>query len=149
MSDQSLLDGVDNRARLKVEKSTLALGFLGLTATMAMSELDDVFFKPQLLHLADNNHLDSTCDGCFMWLGDSVNLRTCTINVEGVWPTLKKCTGCGVVRYCSKVSDCRTLLPWRKLAGCLHSDQKNQPNSNYANLSTVLSTKGLEKPPQG
>lgn len=60
MSDQSLLDGVDNRARLKVEKSTAALSGLGLTAAVAISELDDVFFKPQLLHLADNNHLDST-----------------------------------------------------------------------------------------
>ena len=112
MSDQSLLDGVDNGARLKVRKSTLAPGGLGLTTAVAIAELDHVFFKPQLLHLADNNHFDSTCDGCFMWLGDSVNLQTQTINVEGVWPTLKKCSGCEVVRYCSKVSDSRTPLPW-------------------------------------
>ena len=112
MSDQSLLDGVDNRARLKVEKSTLAPGGLGLTAAVAISELDDVFFKPQLVHIADDNHLDSTCDGCFMWLGDSINFQTCTIKVDKVWPTLKKCIGCGVVRYCSKVSDYRAPLPW-------------------------------------
>ena len=108
MSYQSLLDGDEIRARLKIGNSSLALGGLGLIAAVAISELDDVFFKPMLLHVADNNHFDSTCDGCSMWLGDSVNLQTRTINVEGVWPTLKKCNGCEVVRYCSKVSDYRT-----------------------------------------
>ena len=111
MSDQSLLDGIGNRARLKVEKSTLAPGGLGLVAAVAIPELDDVFFKPQLLYVADNNHFHSTCDGCFMWLGDSVNLRTRTINVEGVWPTLNKCSGCETVHYCSKVSNYRVSLP--------------------------------------
>ena len=111
MSDQSLLDGVGNRARLKLEKSTLAPGGLGLVAAVAIPESDDVFFKPQLLNVADNNHLPSTCDCCFMWLGDSVNLQTRKINAEGVWPTLKKCSGCGTVYYCSKVSDYRASLP--------------------------------------
>lgn len=111
MSDQSLLDGVDDRARLKIERSSLALGGLGLSAAVAIPEFDDVFFKPQLLQVADNSHLHSTCDGCFTWLGDSVNFQTRKINVEGVWPTLKKCSGCETVRYCSKVSSHRALLP--------------------------------------
>ena len=104
MSDQSLLDGIENGARLKIEKSSLVSDGLGLTASAAIPAAEDVFSKQQLLHIADNPHFSTTCDNCFMWLGDSVNLKTNTISAWNAMPMLKKCSGCQVVRYCSNVS---------------------------------------------
>ena len=104
MSDQSLLDGVDGSAKLRIEKSRLEPDGLGLTAAVAISAAEDVFSKAQMLNIADNGHLNDICDCCFIWLGDSVNLKTYTLSAEAAIPTLKICSRCHVVRYCSNVS---------------------------------------------
>ena len=104
MPDQSLLDGVENSVRLKIKTSNLALGGLGLTAAAAIPAAEDIFSKRSLLHIADSVHFSTTCDHCFTWLGDTVNLKTSTISTGIGEPALKTCSGCQVVRYCSRVS---------------------------------------------
>ncbi|CAF9930485.1 MAG: hypothetical protein ALECFALPRED_004611 [Alectoria fallacina] len=101
MPDQSLLDGAKTKTKLSIETSSLAVDGLGLIATAVIPAGEDVFSKQQILNIADSAHLITTCDCCFIWLGDSVNLRTYTISAENSGTILKKCGGCQVVRYCS------------------------------------------------
>ena len=104
MPDQSLFDGVENSVRLKIKTSNRALGGLGLTAAAAIPAAEDIFSKESLLHIADSVHFSTTCDHCFIWLGDTVNLKTSTISTGIGELALKKCSGCKVVHYCSSVS---------------------------------------------
>ena len=66
--------------KLKIKTSNLALGSLGLTTTAAIPATEDIFSKKQLLHIADNVHFSTTCDHCFVWLGDTVNFKRSTIS---------------------------------------------------------------------
>ena len=80
MPDLSLFDGFENSVRLKIKTSNRALGGLGLTAAAAIPAAEDIFSKESLLLIADSVHFSTTCDHCFIWLGDTVNLKTSTIN---------------------------------------------------------------------
>lgn len=114
MLDQSLFDGVKNSVRLKIKTSNHTLGGLGLTAAAAIPAGEDIFSKESLLHIADSVHFSTTCDHCFIWVGDTVNLKTSTISTGIGELALKKCSGYEVVRYCSGVSYYRhPPLQWR------------------------------------
>lgn len=149
MPDQSLLDGAKTKTKLSIETSSLAVDGLGLIATAVIPAGEDVFSKQQILNIADSAHLITTCDCCFIWLGDSVNLRTYTISAENSGTILKKCGGCQVVRYCSTVSYHKLPILWWILPAYMHPLESFGVESNHTDNFIVLSTKSLEKPSQG
>jgi hypothetical protein len=101
--NQSLRDSTTS-FKFQINESASAHGGLGLVTTENIPVAQDVICKKQMLVVADSNHLKSTCDNCFLWLGSEIR-KDGRIRAAGdAEPSLDKCSRCKVVRYCSKVS---------------------------------------------
>jgi hypothetical protein len=108
--NQSLLSNSTNTVKLQVKESASVYGGLGLVAIENISAAEDILFKKQMLAVADDNHLKTTCDNCFLWVGSEIGANGC-IRAAGYAETVfKKCSSCKVVWYCSRVSICIVIL---------------------------------------
>lgn len=101
--NQSLSDSTTS-VKLQINESASAYGGLGLVATENISAAADIVCKKQKLVLADDNQLKTTCGNYFMWLGSEIDANDRIRAAGDAEPTLDKCSGCKVVRYCSKES---------------------------------------------
>lgn len=90
--------------KFDIVPSRIATGGFGLAAAAVIPAAEDIFRKDQLLTIPDKNHLVSTCDHCFRWLGDSINVQGRMYDATNNPAVLKRCSGCRKVRYCSGVS---------------------------------------------
>jgi RNase P subunit RPR2 len=104
--NQSLLSNNTTTVKLQIKESASIYGGLGLVAIGNISAAEDIFFKKQMLIVADDNHLKTTCDNCFMWLGGEIGANGRLRAARDAETVLKRCNSCKVVRYCSKVSIC-------------------------------------------
>ena len=130
--NQSLLSDGTTSFKLQINESAAAHGGLGLVTTKNILVAQDIICKKQMLVVADSNHLNSTCDNCFLWLGSEIGKNGCIRAAGDAEPSLDRCRGCKVVRYCSKVSFMRYYFLCYKLCNhgrflsldliiCLHS----------------------------
>lgn len=63
-----------------------------------------------LLCVPDNRCLNEVCYHCFVWLPGGMSM------VDGITTKLQVCTGCKVVRYCSKVGGMSSIIrPWLRV----------------------------------
>ena len=102
--NQSLLSNSTTPVKLQINESASAYGGLGLVATENISAAEDILSKKQILVVADNNHFETTCNSCFMWLGSEIGTNDCIRAAGDTEPALKKCIDYKVVKYCSIVS---------------------------------------------
>ena len=102
--NQSLLSDGTTSFKFQINESASAHGGLGLVTTENISVAQDIIYKKQMLVVADNNHLKSTCDSCFLWLGSEIGKDGRIRAARDDKPSLDRCGGCKVVRYCSRVS---------------------------------------------
>ena len=96
-------DGTEIRFEFRIGPSSCQEAGLGLLAVDSIPAARDVICKQQFLVVADNNHLPSTCDYCFMWLGSSFTRDNRMKSAGDPEPVLKRCGGCRAVWYCAYV----------------------------------------------
>ncbi|KAF4626186.1 hypothetical protein G7Y89_g11979 [Cudoniella acicularis] len=99
--NQSLSDNT-NPIKLEIKELTTSHGGLGLITEENISTAEDIIYKKPMLLIADDNHLKTTCDNCFQWLGSEIDTNNPFTTAQQSKPTLLKCGGCKVVWYCSK-----------------------------------------------
>lgn len=102
-SSQLPLDQLRSKFHLEIKPSEVPEKGFGLVTIKAVPAAEDIFAKEQLLCVAYNEHFDSTCDNCFLWLGSSINAQGLIHAPGDSIPTLKRCSGCKIVKYCEKV----------------------------------------------
>lgn len=102
--NQSLLSDGTTSFKFQINEPASPHGGLGLVTTEDIPVAQDIICNKEMLVVADSNHLKSTCDNCFLWLGSEIG-KDGRIRAAGdAEPRLDKCRGCKAVRYCSKVS---------------------------------------------
>src|SRR4051794_28534068 len=88
--------------KLRIMQTALSDVDLGLSTTEPIPAAQDIFSKTLMMSAADGNHLETTCDYCFVWLGSGLTAAGRFKTTEDT-PVLRRCLGCMTVRYCSKV----------------------------------------------
>jgi hypothetical protein len=132
-----LFNGSTTAIKFQINEPPSIDGGLGLVAIENIAAAEDVFSMKQMLVVADDNHSKTTCDNCFLWIGSEIGANGRFRAAGDADVFMRKCNGCKVVRYCSKV----TYIHGQSLKSHLAIPA-------LTIYVAVLSTEGLEIPSQ-
>ena len=105
-----LLNSVQTTIPLQILPSTIPGAGSGLFTSSELAGGQEIFrVEKPLVKCVSNEALDTTCDFCFYCTDSGLHPSGRFLTANDERPKVAACSGCKVVRYCSKVS--RVTLP--------------------------------------